>query len=316
VSLVASCVPSQVETNRELLTGGLIGRFMFAYGVEKSQDKPMPEGLSDLLKARIHQFYEGILKTPQRNSQYMRFTEGAWRLYCGAFARHCAIIRSMKEAEDSATYRGRWRVRVFKLAMLLQLFHKDIGWPALTSEIVITEKTLIAAMQINAFLDRGFDALFGRQYEADGDSSRNSKLQNRIIKYIKANASADGVPHYKLYLFLQEASSVVQPNIDALVEAKALIIKKVRRPGSRKAGTHYFIPAEKDKPTYEQLWAMDKGTDEKFDGTFRDRIRRGSVLGEFPEEFSEASPVDDGGSGIARADTSEDGELVPPAGEV
>lgn len=232
ISMVGACVPHQLDTSKENLKGGLIGRFLFAIGRDFHADYPISRDITSEMKNEIKTLYEGILKTPIRDDASMMFTDKAHLIFVAEFKKSRAEWRKTDSTENMKTYSSREQARLIKLSMVFELLKGDKKWPLDNSNVKITESSLITAIQINSVFKRNFLEIFESKFELaeeEGSTpSRDNKIQKRILKFMNSKITKEGMSKRDILRHIQEKSDIVDQNLRSLLDQRrvALIVKK------------------------------------------------------------------------------------------
>lgn len=242
LSILAACTPHQLETTQENLRGGLVGRFVFAVGRGYQSDFPWPKPMPAEMTAKLFALFKGVAMTPVRTSyQRMKFSANAEMLFSKAFHEHRAEEKKRGYSDEMMTYTSRWRARVIKFCMLFECLMAGRVWPLESSELLIGETAMIAALKLERAMFQSFVAAFEQQFVRSGSGSRDFKIQQRMLKFMEENASPEGIARSKLSLFIQEGLTVFENNLGALLEAGRIIERRSKTGGRGRPKTVYFL---------------------------------------------------------------------------
>ncbi len=257
LSLLGACTLHDIQNlNSEYLTDGVVGRFLYPTGSSKHVSIPFPIRIRDETLAKVERFFRAINGTPIRTNVTMRFSRAASEMYEKAFYKQEALIKQIDPNLDANTYSSRWRIQVFKFCILFELqrtiheFEEDNVRGEIKfkrSDMVVSEESLAASFKLVEMLSQSFyDKLFP-QFNGNTTESFASKLQKRIVDYLKKHvgSNGEGVGRTELFRFLNESKREVDGAIDALVEGAVIFQKEIRTKRGRPTTT-YLLAEDKN----------------------------------------------------------------------
>lgn len=256
VSILAGMVPHQTTTSENNLKGGLIGRLVFFYGTTKHRYIPEKGAINQHLRNRITIFFKSILDLPCIDGVYMKMSERAKEIFYKAYHLKQKQLEKIKHNNDFNTYTSRWDQRVLKFSMNFQVLSRS--QVCSREAMIISEQSVISAIKLDQILDLGFMELF-RDQMVGSVFSYDGKLQNRIMKFMNNHNGLEGVRRTDLCYFLQEKSSTIDQNINALVEAGRIVeLKKKSKLGKGKMSVFYYLPQTEARKEHKPDEAMEQ----------------------------------------------------------
>ncbi len=257
LSVLGACTIQDVQNiNSEHLTDGVVGRFFYPTGSEKSSSIPFPKRIGMDTLQKVEGFFRAINGTPIRANMAMRLSRSASEMYERAYYSQEALVKRIDPTLDANTYNSRWRINILKYCMLFELLRPIHEWENdkvrmeskfKHSDMVISEESLAAAFKMVELLNQSFYDNLYPQFKGNDSVSFASKLQKRIIAYMKKHCgeNGEGISRTELFRFLNESKREVDGAMDSLVEGAVIFQKEVRTKRGRPT-TIYLLAEDKN----------------------------------------------------------------------
>lgn len=244
VSVIAGAVDSQLASvDENTFKGGMVGRFLFAYGPYCHRDVSMPSKIPEETEAKVEGFFKSVFETPFIEGRVMRMTAKAMAIYDAEYHKHKEANRARPFSEDANTYVSRWRVQVLKFAMHFELLSGRHEFPLKDVEIKIHAESMYSAIRLTEIFEHCFFSLFSRTIQGN-ELSSDGRIQKRIMKFMENSSTKEGVAKSQIINFIQERGMTIDANLEALIEAGKLVTHKIKTKG--KPRTVYFLPKVKE----------------------------------------------------------------------
>ncbi len=240
LSILSACTTTDIQNiNSEFLTDGVVGRFLYPCGLDKNSDMPYTKKIPHEVMGKVETLFRAINGTPIRTNVSMRMSASADLIYRSAFEKQIALQKKIDPLSDAQTYSSRWKVNILKHAILFEVLRPmhEYDVDAVRNEIrfkrsdmAISEEAITAAIKIVELLNQSFQDNLLFQYRKSDSVSFASKIQQRIISFLKKHSRSDGtgVKRNDLIRFLQENVRDTDSAVEALKTAGLIFEKEIK----------------------------------------------------------------------------------------